>query len=252
MSRRSSSVLRLARVPASRRVLEANDAPKKRRRSSSVVGVRHEAPLTEPNFLFGGRVMHTKRDLCSFRDLDVPDSVKDLDVSHNQLSDFTGLASLKQLESLNVSFNKIKTFTGFPYFSRLRSINVVGNDVAKNMFVRVALIVLCPTLRVINGENVRPNEQRMAKEYTAEQGSLLRAGWTIQYPPPSEKELGRIKKEIASQFTVRKPVRVRNAPKMVAKPVKKQSEVYRDVISTQEAELKAMSEKLSRLSSQAE
>ena len=248
MSRRSSSVLRFSRVPSSRRVLSANDPPKKNRRSSSVAGVRREAPPTDPDFQYANRVMHTKKDLCSFREIQIPETVKDLDVSHNQITDFAGLGSLKQLESLNVSFNKIKNFSGFPYFTHLRSVNIVGNDVAKNMFARVALIILCPTLRVINGENIRPNEQRMAKEYKPEHAALLRAGWTIKYPAPSAADMAKIKKEIASEFASRNPVRVRNAPKVVAKPPRKQSEVYKDVISHQEAELKSITEQIDKLS----
>lgn len=245
MNRRSASVSRFSRLPASHRhSVPINTATK---RSASVASARATpAPAAEPNFNFSKKVIHTKKDLLSFTDLQIPETTKDVNVSQNKLTDFTGLNALKHLESLDVSHNRIKSLSGFPHLPHLRSINVLGNEIMKNQFIRVALVVVCPTLRVINGEAVRPNELRIVKEYNAEHAALLRSGWSIAHPAPPPAEVLKIKKALAAKI-VGKPTKTRAQPRIVTKTPKKQSEVYSEILATQDAELKAMTEQLNRL-----
>ena len=245
MNRRSASVSRFSRLPASHRhSVPINNA---NRRSASVASSRPApAPAAEPNFNYSKKVIHNKKDLTSFSDLQIPESTQDVNVSYNKLTDFTGLNALKSLESLDVSHNRIKSLAGFPHLPRLRSINVLGNEIMKNQFIRIALVVVCPTLRVINGDPVRPNELRIVKEYNADHAALLRSGWNVAHPAPPPAEVVKIKKALSAQL-VTKPAKSRAQPKIVTRTPRKQSEVYSEILAHQDAELKALSEQMNKL-----
>lgn len=246
MLRRSASVGRFSRVPTNQRTTGSSLT---RTSSISRIGSVSHRETVQPSYNFGNKVVHVRKKLASITDLDIPPSTKELTVAHNLLTNLNGLGSAKDLEVLDVSNNKLRSLLNFPYLPKLRSINVQGNiDLMRNEFYRVGLVVLYPTLRMINGDIIRPNELRIAKEYTGEHAALLRAGWQLKYPPPKGIEMRNAKKSIAQEMVAREPLHMgRTAPKMSARVPKKQSAVLDDQLRRQEDEMMALMEEMNKL-----
>lgn len=203
--------------------------------------------VTEPVFEFSNKIIHPKKELTSFANLLIHQSTREIDVSRNWITDFNGLPSLNHLETLNVSNNRIESFQGFPHFTHLAKITITGNPVARNEYHRIALLMICPTLKVINGDYVSPNELKIVKEYPRECASLVRAGWQIKYPPPKAEDIPKLKKGIAKSVAVRRePAKVVAAPRVLGRP-KKQSAVLQEMISVQEAEMRALTQQMEKL-----
>lgn len=247
---RRRSVSRFSRAPsASRPTVQAPKATTTRTGTLAAPGGPTDARLvTEPVFEFANKLFHKKRELTSFANLLIHPGTREIDVSSNLITDFNGLPGLKDLETLNVANNRIESFQGFPHFTHLAKITVTGNPVAKNDYHRIALLMICPTLKVINGEYVSPNEMKIVKEYPKECVALVRAGWQIKYPPPKPGDLPKLKKGIAKSVAVRRePTKVSAAPRVLGRP-KKQSSVFKEMLSVQEAEMRALTQQMDKIS----
>ena len=214
---------------------------------ASVASGEESKIVTEPAYEYSNKIIHPRKELDSFANLLIHQNTREIDVSGNLLTDFNGLPSLRHLETLNVSKNKILSFQGFPHFTHLTNINVTGNPVAKNEYHRIALLIICPSLKVINGEYVRPNELSIVKTYPRECSELLRAGWQLKYPPPKQSDIPKLKKEIAKSVAARRdPVKVSAAPTVMHRP-KKQSVVYKEMLAKQEAEMRAITQQIEKI-----
>ena len=225
------------------------DSPKpvKLNLSAGLSYIPKEKKISEAQFAFANKIIHAKRGLKSFDLLKIPQNAKEIDVSGNQLTDFDGLANLRDLETFNIAENKFESFLRFPHLPHLKNISVAGNPVARNQYYRTALLILCPTLHVIDGDVVRPNEHKIAKMYPPECASLLRTGWKIAYPPPKDTEVAEIKKGLMLTASPRRsPARAPTSPRPLGPPLK-QSEVYERELFLQELELRAVARRVHQL-----
>lgn len=213
-----------SRVPQSQKISCPIAAP--RRRSASV---SHRSVVTRPsppNFNFSDRVIHISSRLVSFEDIEIPSRTREIDLSGNMICSFIGLGDLTRLEILTLTDNCFSSFAGFPRFPRLHKMTITGNNSICGMqFYRIALLVLCPTLRIIDGERVRTEEVRVAKEYNAEHASLIRSGWKIAYPPPNARNIGALKRAIVVSMTSVHPGKEPVSPKIMTRRTMRQSEI---------------------------
>ena len=220
--------------------------PPKMHLSGKLGQAAREKKVTEAEFSFSGKVIHPRRGLTSFDLLKIPTNVREIDVSGNKIKSFDGLANLQYLETLNIANNNITSFARFPHLPRLTSITITGNPVARNEYHRTALLLLCRSLKVINGEIVRPNEWNITKLYPADCPFLLRSGWKICYPPPKETDIPGIRRGFVEASPKRSPVKAATSPRPTGTP-KKQSEVYENQLIQTELELHAVKRQYHKL-----
>ncbi|OHT04980.1 hypothetical protein TRFO_27428 [Tritrichomonas foetus] len=225
--------------------------PRKSSKLSTIQGVSLTSVKNnnnEPQLDFADQIVHVKQQLFSLTSLKIGPNTKMLDVSNNELVDFKGLPSLQRLTRLVVSNNNIATLFNLPPLPMLRTIEIDNTPFVSQEYYRISLILMCPSLHKINGELVKPSERKVAKEYLPECVNLLRTGWVMKYPPPSQEQIIVMKRKLAKKIAMKAPKKNEGAvPKAIFRTVKNQSVMYNDCLKAQREEISKLEEELAKL-----
>jgi hypothetical protein len=127
--------------------------------------------------------------------------VKTVLLRENLIESFAGMPSSATLENLDLSGNPLLNLRGFPHFPHLISISVWNTPFGKCSSHRLALLLVCPSLRKINGIGVSPQEKRHAEAFPSDCINLVRAGWTGASTIPSEAQLRIIRRQLTDQWS---------------------------------------------------
>jgi len=163
-----------------------------------------------------------------------------------------GCPNLSHLQTIDLSQNPLSSLKGFPTFKSLQTINVEKTPFAKHQYYRIALIILCNSLRVINGDRITASERNVAHQYSSEFIGLIRSGWIPTYPPPKAEQMSKIRAEISSQLTASVIHRDRPLFKTAnsRRSVKKQSILFSEEIAQQNAEIEELEKEIAELQQQ--
>ena len=248
ISTRNASVSRLSRRPTS----SLSRTVQPRRRAQSVASVSRpvieKKAVQAPMASISNNIIHTRQKLTSFGELNIPKSTKTLSVEHNEIKDFRGFPPLPELERLDASDNPIDSLYGFPSFPNLKSINLKNTPFGNTEFARISLIMICgKALRTINGETIKPSEVRVAKQYPADCVNLLKAGWIMTYPPPSQSDIVNLKRKLSKNMISSRPKKDSTQPRILSRPSKKQSAIYSSKIELQDREIQRLSNEIEKL-----
>jgi hypothetical protein len=99
------------------------------------------------------------------------------------------------------------------------------------------------SLRVIDGERISGTERQIAGSYPQGTEALVRAGWTVTYPPPSPQGLGKIKAALSSQLAAERAGAGRTPPTIVRKPAR-QSKLLEERLSLQDEEMRKLAQEI--------
>jgi hypothetical protein len=199
-------------------------------------------PVEGPTF--GTNAIFVNRSLHSLSSISLPPNIKLLNVERNQIQDFIGFTPTASLETLKISDNPIASLRGMPILPKLVTIEISQTPFAKQQFYRVALLILFgKSLRLIDGERISGTERQIAGSYPAGTDALVRAGWTVTYPPPSPQELGKIKADLSSKLAAERAVGSRTTATIVRKPAR-QSKLLDERLSMQNDEMKRLAQEI--------
>jgi hypothetical protein len=190
----------------------------------------------------GSYAVFVKKSLQNLSSMNLPPNIKTLNVANNQIVDFVGFAPSPQLESLQLSRNPIASLRGIPPLPKLTSIDLSETPLARTQFYRVALLILFgKSLRVIDGERISGSERQLAASYPPGSDALVRAGWTVTYPPPERADLPRITASLAGRTSrERGSAAPQKAAPMIVKKPRPQSKVMDETIRLQEEEMQKL------------
>ena len=191
----------------------------------------------------------SRKNIFSFSQLVLSNEIHKLIVSNNNIQDFIGLPNLPNLESLDISENPITSLKAFPVLPNLHEINLYQTPLSQTPHFRLALICLCGnSLRIINGERITNSERQLSAQYLPGTLSLLRLGWTLSYPPPTDAEILKLQTSMLSQNTISSD-NSRNLPIIVKTLYLNQSEIYNKRISQQQETIKELQNQIRKLES---
>lgn len=199
---------------------------------------------------FGSNVIYVKRRLKHLSQLKFQQNARFVDLRSNCFIDFTGMQSSSSIEKLDVSDNPIESLRNFPSLPHLQEINVSRTPFSQHDFYRIAIILVCgQSLRKINGELISASERNLAKSYSRECESLIKAGWILTYPPPKPSEISTIR-SILIKTQSAKQSSIANISRPVAvsaKPRKLQSKVLDETILKQQKEIEELQARIRKL-----
>lgn len=147
---------------------------------------------------FGTNLFLSNKRINSFVQLDLKNEFKEINLSKNEIKDFLGFPSLANLHTLDLSENPIESLKGFPKMNSLSTIMIKNSPFSRSQFYRIGLLLVCPTLKIIDGQHVSNVERQLAKSYPVECQDLVRNGWIPKYPPPKENEFSKIRAKMVS------------------------------------------------------
>lgn len=157
----------------------------------------------------------------------------------NPISSFQGFPPISGLKKLSINGANFTDFRGFPTLANLEDISLKGSPVMSHSYARIALLILCPTLKTINGEAITNPERTLAKSYPSGCGLVIRSGWMPTIPPPSAEEIDSIVlKLVESKRTAHKSSQ-EQASKQITAPEErvKYSDYLRRLIREQESRI---------------
>jgi hypothetical protein len=182
------------------------------------------------------------KSLSSLSSISLPPNIKTLNVESNEIVDFVGFVPSPQLEALQLAGNPIVSLRGIPPLPKLTSIDVSKTPFARGQFYRIALLILFgKTLRVIDGERISGSERSLAASYPPGSDALIRAGWTVTYPPPERADLPRITSSLAGRISRERPTATsQKVTPMIIKKPRPQSKLMDERIRLQEEEMQKL------------
>ena len=100
--------------------------------------------------------------ITSFSEINCPNIVNYLDLSNNNITDFSSFWPSYQLKTLILDGNPILSFQNFPQQHNIENISLLFTPISKHPNFRLlALFALGINLKVINGEDVTPEELKL-------------------------------------------------------------------------------------------
>jgi hypothetical protein len=169
-------------------------------------------------------------------------------LSNNPIQTFFGFPPIATLTHLEMDQTKIRDFRGFPVLPNLISISFLDTPVIAHSQVRIAVLLITNSnLRYINGDLVSGSERRLAKLYPPECSALVRGGWMPSIPPPTYPEISVIHNEIAENRYISEQSQRKPKPDEIDAPTR-QSDVYKQTLERQNAEISQLQEAILALS----
>jgi len=132
--------------------------------------------------------------------IELPENIKSLLLSDNHLSDFMCVPGSDSVTWLDASRNPLQSLRGFPSFRRLKTADFADTPFSKGMNYRMALILVCPTLTVIDGVGVAPEERRAASAFPPECVDLVRSGWCGSLTAPAPEDIAALRRALAGRI----------------------------------------------------
>jgi hypothetical protein len=186
--------------------------------------------------------------LQNLASIPLPPNIKSLNVERNHITDFVGFIPSAHLEVLKVSHNPSTSLRGIPPLPKLTSIDISDTPFARNQFYRVALLILfAKSLRLIDGDRISGTERQIAASYPPGSDTLLRAGWTVAYPPPPQADLPKIIASLAGKFVVNRTALPARTSPVIARRPKPQSKLLDETLKHQAAELAKLEEDIRKV-----
>ena len=198
--------------------------------------------------LFSGRLIAVGAGLYHCKGLP-PTGIEDLILDQNPISSFVGFPPMHSLKSLSMNSTNISDFRGFPLLPNLEVISLNGTPVMSHPYARLALLLLCPRVRTVNGEPVTGSERQLTKLYPSECPSLIRSGWMPTVPPPKEKDIEKISRTLVEK----RRAAYKREPQKVVKPLSKpetqvkQSDYLAYKIMEKEMDIERIQEEIDKL-----
>lgn len=107
-------------------------------------------------------------------------TLTELDISKNNLKDFTGFKIFPNLELLNASENKIKTFNGACECPSLESIVLRNNPISNETYLKLmALIAFGMSLKRVNQQDISTSEYDAAEILIPKVQKFIQSGWVF-------------------------------------------------------------------------
>ncbi|KAK8885647.1 hypothetical protein M9Y10_041099 [Tritrichomonas musculus] len=123
--------------------------------------------------------------LNSFEDIVFSENTFSIDVSYNNIQDFTGLPQLHVLRELILDSNPISNFTGASYQPNLKFISIKKSKILSNPnFKLMCLIVFGSQLTTVNGQRVTHHLRSIADSLRPSTISELKKGSVITQTKP--------------------------------------------------------------------
>jgi hypothetical protein len=182
-------------------------------------------------------VLCSKQNLDDISSIDIPSNTEILCISYNRITSFTGFPDLHSLVELDMCFNRIQNFADFPQFPQLEKIDLSHNPVAERRHFRISLIVLQPKLKFINGTRISKSEKKISELYQQNVCDLLRNGWEMTFPPPSQVDINESQPKIMKK---------EHCPSLTNKKLITQDQFFVSTIQDQEAELRSLEEEINQ------
>lgn len=118
------------------------------------------------------------------------ETMKKLDLSFTHLTSLVGLAYQPKLDSLILDSSDLINFKNFRAVQKISSISLRNTPAAATPNFKLSLLlVIGPSLRVINGQRVSDRLREKAKQYPEIASDLVNCGWMAQYPCPDDLEM---------------------------------------------------------------
>ena len=209
--------------------------------------MKSEVQKVQP-LVFGTSLFMSNKGLTSFSQLSFNHELKEINLSNNEFIDFYGFPTLPNLTLLDLSKNPIASLKGFPSFPKLDAIVLKGTPVSRNEYYRIGLILLCPSIKIIDGTFVTLNERQLAKKYPSECRNLIRVGWNPKYPPPNPSEFVKIRASLSSnqQKAFQMSASKRSQPQPLRK-IQKQSEIFKQNIEKQQLAIDKLNKEIKKI-----
>ena len=138
--------------------------------------------------IFDGRLIAVNAGITNFKLLPTS-GYTELVLDKNMISSFQGFPPLSTLKKLSVNGAGFTDFRFFPTLPALESISLKGSPVMSHPYARIALIILCPSLKTINDDGITNPERTLARSYPSGCQLVIRSGWMPTIPPPSADEI---------------------------------------------------------------
>ena len=122
-------------------------------------------------------------------------SMKQLDLSFTPLKTIEGLMLQPRLDTLIADSSELSNFKNFRAVQKISSISIRNTPVSHLPNFKLSLlIVIGPSLRVINGQYISKKLREKAAQFPPIASDLVNCGWIAEYPCPEEPELDEISK----------------------------------------------------------
>lgn len=120
-------------------------------------------------------------------------SMKQLDLSFTPIQTIEGLQLQPKLDTLIADSSELVNFKNFRAVQKISSISI-KNTPASHLpnFKLSLLIVIGPSLRVINGQYISSKLREKASQFPPIASDLINCGWMAEYPCPDESDLEKI------------------------------------------------------------
>ena len=120
-------------------------------------------------------------------------SMKQLDLSFTPIQTIEGLQLQPKLDTLIADSSELVNFKNFRAVQKISSISI-KNTPASHLpnFKLSLLIVIGPSLRVINGVYISQKLREKAAKYPPIASDLINCGWIAEYPCPDDESLEKI------------------------------------------------------------
>ena len=213
-----------------------------------------KVPATDKDIcgkLFSGRLIAVGAGLQHCKGL--PSSgVEDLILDSNPITSFQGFPPMHSLKQLSMNNTSVTNFRGFPHVPNLEVISLKCTPVMSHPYARTAVLLLCPRIRVINGEPVTGSERQLCKLYPSECSSLVRSGWMPTIPAPNESDLENISRHLVEKRRATQQRSSTRQPKPITAPETKvkQSEYLEQKIREREMDIERIKAEIEKLQSQ--
>jgi hypothetical protein len=145
-------------------------------------------------------------------------ALKHLDLSLTSLQTLTGLTFQPHIESINLDSSDLQNFKNFSAIQKVTSVSIKSTPVSQLPHFKLSLVlVLGPSLRVINGVQVTEKLKSRAREFPAIAAALVNCGWIVEYPCPEGPQLDEIKEVFGFSESGPPPAPVKATPKQSPK-----------------------------------
>jgi hypothetical protein len=107
-----------------------------------------------------------------------------LSFDSNPIVSFTGFSQHPTLKNLYLNNTKLVSFSDAPDLPVLELISLRDTPLAYYSTLPIMVLILYPTVTFVNGEGVRPEDQRSADRLREQVAPFLLQGWILSAPNP--------------------------------------------------------------------